>query len=94
MTEVVHRHAAAIDAGFAWCQRGERLGAAGEGVGEPQGHSRSEAAAEATAFRNELLLRAFTRSLYPEGDSAPDAVHLLFCFVALHGLGPGFVFRK
>ncbi len=49
VAEVVDRHAAAVDARFARCQRYERLGAAGEGVGEPQGHSRSEAAAEATA---------------------------------------------
>ena len=34
MTEVVHRHAAAIDAGLALFEGLERFGAAGEAVGE------------------------------------------------------------
>ena len=49
VAEVVDRHPTAVNADLARRQRGERLNAAGEGVSEPQGHSCSEAAAEATS---------------------------------------------
>ena len=39
VAEVIDRHAAAIDAGFARGEGLERFGAAGEAVGEAQGHS-------------------------------------------------------
>ncbi len=49
MAKVVDRDAAAVDARLAGGQRDEWLGAACEGIGEPQRHSCLEAAAEATA---------------------------------------------
>ena len=48
MAEVVDRHSTAVNAYLVRLQRGERFGAAGKGVGKPQGHSCWEAAAEAT----------------------------------------------
>ena len=56
MAEVVDRHATAVNADLARRQRSERLSAAGEGVGKPQGHSYLEAAAEAKpSFAGTLL---------------------------------------
>ena len=49
VAEVVDRHPTAVNADLARRWRSKWLSAAGEGVGKPQGHSCSEAAAEATS---------------------------------------------
>ena len=49
MAEVIDRHAAAIDAGFALGEGLERFGAACEAVGEAQGHRRTVEAAKANS---------------------------------------------
>ena len=41
MAKVIDRDAAAINARLSWLERNERVGAAGKGVSEPQGHDKS-----------------------------------------------------